>query len=96
MKEKVSKLVNVYKKYGFIGFCKKLYAYIEPQLILVQDIKNFFNETIGVKIEENDDKTTNVEETLNKLDNIVTDSKMPLEVTLKTLTYYYNNNYNKL
>lgn len=29
MKEKVSKLVNVYKKYGFIGFCKKLYAYIK-------------------------------------------------------------------
>ena len=29
MKEKVSKLVNVYKKYGFIGFCKKLYAYVK-------------------------------------------------------------------
>ena len=29
MKEKISKLVNVYKKYGFIGFCKKLYAYIK-------------------------------------------------------------------
>ena len=29
MKEKLSKLVNVYKKYGFIGFCKKLYAYIK-------------------------------------------------------------------
>lgn len=28
MKEKISKLVNVYKKYGFVGFCKKLYAYI--------------------------------------------------------------------
>lgn len=28
MKEKISKLVNVYKKYGFLGFCKKLYAYI--------------------------------------------------------------------
>ena len=28
MKEKISKLVNVYKKYGFIGFCKKLYAYV--------------------------------------------------------------------
>ncbi len=28
MKEKLSKLVNVYKKYGPIGFCKKLYAYI--------------------------------------------------------------------
>ncbi len=28
MKEKISKLINVYKKYGFIGFCKKLRAYI--------------------------------------------------------------------
>ena len=28
MREKISKLVNVYKKYGFIGFCKKLYAYV--------------------------------------------------------------------
>ena len=28
MREKIQKLVNVYKKYGFIGFCRKLYAYI--------------------------------------------------------------------
>ncbi len=28
MKEKISKLKNVYKKYGFVGFCKKLRAYI--------------------------------------------------------------------
>lgn len=28
MKEKFSKLVNVYKKYGFVGFCKKLRAYV--------------------------------------------------------------------
>lgn len=28
MKDKLSKLINVYKKYGFIGFCKKLRAYI--------------------------------------------------------------------
>ena len=28
MKEKLSKLINVYKKYGFIGFSKKLKAYI--------------------------------------------------------------------
>ncbi|MBE6141208.1 MAG: glycosyltransferase family 1 protein [Firmicutes bacterium] len=33
MKEKVSKLVNVYKKYGFIGFIKKLYAYIKANYI---------------------------------------------------------------
>lgn len=34
MKEKFSKLVNVYKKYGFIGFLKKLYAYM---------VANYFN-----------------------------------------------------
>ena len=28
LQEKISKLVNVYKKYGPIGFCKKLYAYV--------------------------------------------------------------------
>lgn len=28
MKEKLSKLTNVYKKYGFTGFVKKLYAYV--------------------------------------------------------------------
>ena len=28
LNEKISKLVNVYKKYGPIGFCKKLYAYV--------------------------------------------------------------------
>lgn len=34
MKEKISKLLNVYKKYGFFGFLKKLYAYI---------VANYFN-----------------------------------------------------
>ena len=34
MSEKISKLVNVYKKYGFFGFMKKLYAYI---------VANYFN-----------------------------------------------------
>ena len=34
MKEKISKLVNVYKKYGFLGFLKKLYAYV---------VANYFN-----------------------------------------------------
>lgn len=28
MKDKFTKLINVYEKYGFIGFCKKCYAYI--------------------------------------------------------------------
>lgn len=34
MKEKLTKLVNVYQKYGFIGFWKKLYAYV---------VANYFN-----------------------------------------------------
>ena len=34
MKEKISKLINVYKKNGFLGFCKKLYAYV---------VANYFN-----------------------------------------------------
>lgn len=33
MKDKISKLVNVYKKYGFIGFCKKLYAYVKANYL---------------------------------------------------------------
>ena len=28
MKEKITKLLNVHKKYGSIGFCKKLKSYI--------------------------------------------------------------------
>ena len=34
MREKISKLINVYKKNGFLGFCKKLYAYV---------VANYFN-----------------------------------------------------
>ena len=34
MKDKLSKLINVYKKYGFKGFMKKLYAYV---------VANYFN-----------------------------------------------------
>ena len=34
MREKISKLVNVYKKYGVKGFMKKLYAYV---------VANYFN-----------------------------------------------------
>ena len=33
MREKLSKLVNVYKKYGFSGFCKKLYTYVVGNLL---------------------------------------------------------------
>lgn len=43
MKEKLSKLVNVYKKYGFIGFCKKLYAYIVANYLNKISFAVFFN-----------------------------------------------------
>ena len=43
MKEKVSKLVNVYKKYGFIGFCKKLYAYVKANYMDKVSFKVMFN-----------------------------------------------------
>lgn len=43
MKEKISKLVNVYKKYGFIGFMKKLYAYIVANYLNKISFAVFFN-----------------------------------------------------
>lgn len=43
MKEKISKLVNVYKKYGFIGFIKKLYAYIVANYLDKISFKVIFN-----------------------------------------------------
>ena len=43
MKEKLSKLVNVYKKYGFIGFLKKLYAYIVANYLNKISFAVFFN-----------------------------------------------------
>lgn len=43
MKEKLSKLVNVYKKYGFIGFLKKLYAYIKANYLDKISLKTLFN-----------------------------------------------------
>ena len=44
MKEKISKLVNVYKKYGFIGFCKKLRAYIIANYLDKISLEVFFNQ----------------------------------------------------
>lgn len=44
MKEKFSKLINVYKKYGFIDFCKKLYAYIVANYLDKISIKTFINQ----------------------------------------------------
>ncbi len=45
MKEKLSKLVNVYKKYGPIGFCKKLYAYIVANYLNRISFDVFFRPT---------------------------------------------------
>ena len=43
MKEKFSKLVNVYKKYGFKGFLKKLYAYVVANYLNKISFAVFFN-----------------------------------------------------
>lgn len=43
MKDKFSKLVNVYKKYGFLGFLKKLYAYIVANYLNKISFAVFFN-----------------------------------------------------
>ncbi len=43
MKDKMSKLVNVYKKYGFGGFYKKLYAYVVANYLNKISFAVFFN-----------------------------------------------------
>lgn len=43
MKEKFSKLINVYKKYGFLGFLKKLYAYVVANYLNKISFAVFFN-----------------------------------------------------
>ncbi len=43
MKDKLTKLVNVYKKYGFVGFCKKLYAYVVANYLNRISFAVFFN-----------------------------------------------------
>lgn len=43
MKEKFVKLINVYQKYGFIGFCKKCYAYIVANYLNKISFKVMFN-----------------------------------------------------
>jgi len=43
MKDKLSKLANVYKKYGFLGFCKKLYAYVVANYLNKISFAVFFN-----------------------------------------------------
>ena len=53
MKEKISKLVNVYKKYGFIGFIKKLYAYIVANYLDKISFKVIFNKKKYKKIINN-------------------------------------------
>ncbi|MEG1506317.1 MAG: glycosyltransferase [Bacilli bacterium] len=49
MKEKFSKLVNVYKKYGFLGFMKKLYAYVKANYLDKISFRVFFNRKKYVK-----------------------------------------------
>ncbi|MEG0794541.1 MAG: glycosyltransferase [Bacilli bacterium] len=49
MKEKFSKLVNVYKKYGFVGFMKKLYAYVKANYLDKISFRVFFNRKKYVK-----------------------------------------------
>lgn len=46
MKEKISKLINVYKKYGFVGFCKKLRAYIIANYLDKISLKVIFNKKL--------------------------------------------------
>ena len=53
MKEKISKLINVYKKYGLIGFCKKLYAYIKANYFDKISFTVFFNKTKYQKMIKN-------------------------------------------
>lgn len=53
MKEKISKLVNVYKKYGFIGFIKKLYAYVVANYLDKISFKVIFNKKKYKKIINN-------------------------------------------
>ncbi|NMA51095.1 MAG: glycosyltransferase family 1 protein [Mollicutes bacterium] len=53
MKEKYSKLINVYKKYGFIGFCKKLRAYIIANYLDKISLKVMFNKLKYRKIIKN-------------------------------------------
>ncbi len=50
MKEKISKLVNVYKKYGFIGFLKKLRAYIIANYLDKISFEVFFKKKKYFKI----------------------------------------------
>ncbi|MCM1053763.1 MAG: glycosyltransferase [Ruminococcus sp.] len=43
MKEKISKLINVYKKNGFLGFCRKLKNYIKANYLDKISFKVFIN-----------------------------------------------------
>ena len=52
MNKKLSKLVNVYKKYGFIGFMKKLYAYIKANYFDKISFDVFFHKKKYQKIIE--------------------------------------------
>ncbi|MCI9233747.1 MAG: glycosyltransferase family 1 protein [Bacilli bacterium] len=50
MNKKLSKLANVYKKYGFVGFMKKLYAYIKANYLDKISFDVFFHKKKYQKI----------------------------------------------
>lgn len=50
MNEKISKLLNVYKKYGAIGFIKKAYSYIIANYIDKFSLRVIFNKKRYIKI----------------------------------------------
>ena len=50
MKDNISKLINVYKKYGIIGFFKKLYAYIIANYLDKISLKTLINQKKYQKI----------------------------------------------
>lgn len=59
MKDKITKLINVYKKNGFIGFCKKCYRYVVANYFDKISFKVFFNKRKFQKEIENILKNSN-------------------------------------
>lgn len=59
MKDKITKLINVYKKNGFIGFCKKCYRYVVANYFDKISFKVFFNKRKFQKDIENILKNSN-------------------------------------
>ena len=53
MKDKLTKLINVYKKYGFVGFMKKAYRYVIANYIDKVSLKVMFNKKKYRKSDKN-------------------------------------------